>query len=106
MRGLTDEAEQMALYAVGADDGASRAAFGFEDWSLFDVQFEVGARLAAVERLARVGHAVQIDAVLGQRVNQTDTVAVLQLTDHVGDQACARPRPPQQASRKPGSFLR
>ena len=47
VRGLADEAQDVALDTVGADDRAGRSAHRLEHRPLLDVQLEVGARAAA-----------------------------------------------------------
>ena len=105
VRGLSDEPQDVALHAVGADDRAGGSAHRLEHRALLDVQLEVGARAALVERPARLGHAVDVHAVLGQRVGQPHALAIDQVADAVGHEAAAGARRPQQAAREARALL-
>ena len=105
VRGLADEPQHVALDPVGADNRAGGSPHRLEHGPLLDVELEVRARAAPVERLARLGHAVQIDAVLGQRVHEPHALAVHQAAHAVGHETPARARRPQQAAREARALL-
>ena len=81
---LADEAQHVPLHAVGADHSAGRPAHRFQHRALFDVELEVGPRPAGVERAPGLRHAVDVDAVLGQRVGEAHALTVAQVTHAVG----------------------
>ena len=105
VRGLADEPQHVALDAVGADHRTGRSSHRLEHGPLLDVELEIRARVAAVERPARLGHPVQVDAVLGQRVDEPHALAVDEASHAVGQQAPARGRRPQQAARETRAFF-
>ena len=74
MCGLARPGDLVALDAEGADHGAEREIHRLEHRALLDVQLEVGGRV--LELPAGVLGAVEIDAVLAQRVGQRDAVRV------------------------------
>ena len=66
-----------------------RSAARFEHRSLLDVELQVGARTTGLEGLPRLGHAVHVDAVLGQRVGETGALLIRQVANGVGHDAAA-----------------
>ena len=75
----------MALDAERAEHDAERELHRLEHGPLLDVQLEIGDRV--LELLPRVERAVEVDAVLAQRIRQRDPVRVAALR-------AARPDPP------------
>ena len=100
MRRLADEPQDMPLDAVGADHRAGRSTHRLEHRPLLDVQLQVGARPARVERAPRLEHAIDVDAVLGQRVGEARALAIDEVAHGVGDEAAAGARRPEQAARE------
>ena len=76
MRRLADEAQHVPLDAEGAEHDAGRLLQRLEHRSLFDVQLQVGARVDRLQLGVRVGHPLELDAVLGQRVDQLGALAI------------------------------
>ena len=74
MRGLAAPGDPVALDAERAEHGAERQVHRLEHRPLLDVQLEIGGR--ALQLRARVERAVEVDAVLAQRVRKRDAVAV------------------------------
>ena len=97
------EAHGVALDAEGAQHGAERLVERLEHRPLLDVQLQVGGR--AFERRARLERAVEVDAVLAQRVGQRDPVAVGQAADRVGLQRAGRRARAQQAAPEARALL-
>jgi hypothetical protein len=97
------EAHGVALDAEGAEHGAERLVDRLEHRALLDVQLEVGG--GAFELVAGVERAVEIDAVLAQRIGQPDAFAVGQAADGVGLQRAGRRARPQQAATEARALL-
>ena len=74
-----------ALDAERAEHDAERQVERLQHRALLDVQLEVGG--GVLELRPRLERAVEVDAVLAQRVGQRDAVAIVQLR-------AARPGPP------------
>ncbi len=100
VRRLADEPQNMALDSVGADHRTRGSPHRFEHGPLLDVELEVRARVALVEGPTRLGHAVQIDAVLCQRLREPYALAVHQVSHAVGHETPACGRRPQEAARE------
>jgi hypothetical protein len=81
---LAGEAHRVALDAEGAEDGSEREVEALEHRPLLDVQLEVGG--GAFEGAARLERAVEVDAVLAQRVGERGPVAVGEVADLVRSQ--------------------
>ena len=81
VRGLAAPRDARALDAERAEHDAEREVQRLEHRALLDVQLEVGGRVR--ELRARLERAVEVDAVLAQRVGQRDPVAVGQLSQLV-----------------------
>ena len=56
MRGLSDETKQMTLHTKRADHDSGRLARGFEHWTLFDMQLEIGLGVDRLQELLRLVH--------------------------------------------------
>ena len=79
--GLAAEGDEVALDSEGAEDDTERQVERLEHRPLLDVELEV--RRGAFELSSRLESAVEIDAVLGQRVRQGDPVGVAPLAQLV-----------------------
>ena len=77
MRGLAPPRDPVPLDAEGAEHRAERQVHRLEHRALLDVQLEIGRRM--LELRARLQGAVEVDAVLAERVGQRHAVAVLEL---------------------------
>ena len=74
MRRLARPGDLVALHAEGPEHDAERQVERLEHRPLLDVQLEIRGR--ALELRARIERAVEVDAVLAQRVGQRDSVRV------------------------------
>ena len=90
MCGLANESQDMPLHSVGADHGAGRSPHRLEHGPLLDVQLEVGARTAGVECAPCLGHAIDVHAVLRQRVGETGALTIDQVAHALGHEAATR----------------
>ena len=79
MRRLAREADHVPLDAERAEHDAGRLVHRLEHRALLDVQLEVGARVDRLQLAVRVEHAIERDAVLGERVDQPRALPILQL---------------------------
>src|SRR6185437_13277185 len=66
VRGLASPGDPVALNAEGAEHDAERQAQRLQHRPLLDVQLEVGDRV--LELRPRLGRAIEVDAVGGERV--------------------------------------
>ena len=105
VRGLADEPQNVALDAVSADHRAGGSPHRFEHGPLLNVELEVGAWVALLERAAGLGHAVEVDAVLGQGVHEPHALAIDEATHAVGHETAAGTRRPEQAARETRPLL-
>ena len=76
VRRLTGPGDPVPLDAERAEDGAQRQVEPFQHRPLLDVQLEIGG--GVLELAARLGRAVEVDAVRCERLRQRDAVAVRQ----------------------------
>ncbi len=79
--GLAAEGDLVALDAEGAEHHPERQVEGLEHRALLDVELEIRRR--ALELRPRLERAVEVDAVLGERVRQRDAVRVAALAQLV-----------------------
>ncbi len=105
MRRLPHESQHVPLDAVGAGDSSSRSATRFEHRSLLDVKLQVGARTTGLEGLPRLGHAVHVDAVLGQRVGRDGCPVDPSGRERCRARGCRWRRMIQQAAGESSAFL-
>src|SRR5215218_7964559 len=100
---LADKADGVALDAEGAEHHPERKVHPLKDGTLLDVQLEVGD--GVLELPPRLVDAVEVDAMLLERVWEGDAVAVLQVAYVVGfERACGRARA-EEAAPKAGPLL-
>ncbi len=90
MRHLAGKPHHVPLEAKRAEDDSRGLVHGFEHAALLDVQFEVGFRVQALERLVRVKHPIEFDAVLTKRIFQPDVFSVFELANLVNLEAASR----------------
>src|SRR5262245_18030415 len=105
MRRLADEADHVALDAERAKHDARRLVHRLEHRPLFDVELEIAARGDLLQRGMRLVHAIQIDAVLRDRIRQRRPLPIDQRAYFVRPQAAARGRGSQQAAAEARAFL-
>ena len=105
MRRLADEPQHVPLDAERAEHDAGRLVHRLEHRALLDVQLEVRARVDRLERAVRVAHAIELDAVLAQRIDQARALLVREPADVVELQAAARRRRAEQAPAEPRALL-
>ena len=91
VRGLAAPRDEVALDAEGAEDDAERQVERLEHRPLLDVELEVRRRV--LELPPRLERAVEVDAVLGERVGQRDPVRVAPLRAARPGRSSSPPRP-------------
>ena len=84
VRRLPDEPQHVTLDAEGAEDDAGGLVHRFKDRPLLDVELDVRFRVDPPQFPMRIEHAIQIDTVLAQRVDQAGSLLVHE-TAHVID---------------------
>ena len=82
LHGLAADADAVALDPGGAGDDPDRQPFALEDRALLDVELEVGD--GSVEPRPGARRGVEVDPVGGERVDERDAVAVLDVADAAG----------------------
>ncbi len=105
VRGLAGEADHVPLDAKGPEHGAGGPLHRLEHRPLLDVQLEIGTGVDGLQFLPRVDHAIEQDAVLGQRIHQPGALAILQVSDVVERQAAGRRRRSEQAPAEARPFF-
>src|SRR5512138_7526 len=80
MRRLANETHHVPLETKGSEDHAGRPVHRFEDGSLLDVRFEVRVCIDAREFLPGVEHRVERHTVVAQRVLESRTLGIAQLS--------------------------
>ncbi len=103
MRVRAREADAVALDAERAEHDAERLVLALEHRALLDVQLEVGD--GALELARGVGCAVEVDAVVGERVRQGHAVAIGQAAHRVRVERACRGARAEQAAPEPRPLL-
>src|SRR5215210_9324823 len=100
---LAYKADGVALDAEGAEHYPERKVHPLKDGTLLDVQLEVGD--GVLELPPRLVDAVEVDAMLLERVWEGDAVAVFEAAHVVGlERACGCARA-EEAAPKAGALL-
>jgi len=93
----------VALDPGGAGDDPDRQAVALEDRPLLDVELEVGD--GGVEPRPRPRGRIEVDPVGGERVDQADAVAVLDVVDAARVDRPGRQARPEQGAPEPRALL-
>jgi hypothetical protein len=65
---------RVSLYTLGAEHNAERKMQVFKNWPLFDVQFQIGGDVLALQ--TSVAHLFDADVTSSKSVLQTDSIAI------------------------------
>ena len=103
--GLADEADHVAREAKGAEDNSGGFVHGFEDTALFDVEFQIGFGVDALERLVSAEHGAQLDTIFAEDIFDTAALRVGERANLVELEAGGCGRRAQKAAAETRAFL-